>query len=211
MPAEVPVHHVALCYAGGQGAEAEREEAEAYFEGIEGVALCEHRRERGGDYHLSVEYECVVGEDEGGFFVYENAEDGERVGGPSGGLGGGGFAGFGGFGGLGGFGGGLRERVLCVLVASLDVAYEREADAFCGDGTVADDFSASFWEEDGEEDKEDGAEDGQEPEYGSPTQVLSKGATEKRAEGGSEEKAGQGVAHVSTSFGGGGNICGDCH
>ena len=110
---------------------------------------------------MPAEYECVVGEDEGGFFVYEDAEDGEGVRGPSGGLGGGGVAGFGGFGGFAGFGGGLRERVLWgVLVALPDVAYEREANALCGDGTVADDFSASFWEEDGEEDKEDGAGDG---------------------------------------------------
>jgi len=98
-----------------------------------------------------------------------------------------------------------------VLVALLDVTQEGEADAFCGDGAVANDSTACFWEQSSEEDEEGGAEDGKEPEYGSPAQVLRQGTAEERSKSRSEEKAGLSVAHVSASFGGGSNICDDCH
>jgi hypothetical protein len=96
-------------------------------------------------------------------------------------------------------------------VALLDVAEEGEADAFRGDGAVADQSAACLLEERDEEDEEGGGEDGKEPEYGSPAQVMRQGTAEKRTKGGSEENTGQSVAHVSASFGGGGNICNDCH
>lgn len=92
------------------------------------------------------------------------------------------------------------------MFALLDVAEERQVDAFGWDGAVADDFTACFGEEGGEEDEESDAEDGEEPEYGSPAEKLGKSASQKRSKGGPDEQAGHGVAHISASFGGGGDI-----
>ena len=59
-----------------------------------------------------------------------------------------------------------------MLVTLLDIAQEGEADAFRGDGAVADDSAACFREESCKEDEEGCTEDGKEPEYRSPAKIL---------------------------------------
>lgn len=78
--AEVPVDEVALGERGGEGAAAERQEAQADFEGVVAVGLEEHGWEGGGDDHLAGYDEGVVEEEQPAFFVDEDAQHGEGVG-----------------------------------------------------------------------------------------------------------------------------------